>query len=244
MAEYDHGQIISRNERSPVGAKLKQLQDRLVALGTELMRETDADATVLVSKALDAVQNQRLSVSRDRTGQCGQDNAGQCPGAATGVAARFTGALDGGDHAVAFWAPWFSRTQRPFPVLRRHRNGSAWPGTAASYANSPERFLPGFNSEQLQQQVHAMRHRAEARLGPAFRDLLGSTHSFATLEPDVVAQYVSDGFASASLADAMLPNYADITRTADLFFELAPFAYPLTLIDTPGTNDPFLCAKK
>ena len=34
--------------------------------------------------------------------------------------------------------------------------------------------------------------------------------------------------------------YSDITRSADLYFNESPFAYPITLIDTPGTNDPFL----
>ena len=35
-------------------------------------------------------------------------------------------------------------------------------------------------------------------------------------------------------------NYSDITRSADLYFNESPFAFPITLIDTPGTNDPFL----
>src|SRR5262249_1650863 len=34
--------------------------------------------------------------------------------------------------------------------------------------------------------------------------------------------------------------YSDITRSADLYFNDSPFAYPITLIDTPGINDPFL----
>src|SRR5262249_16660962 len=34
--------------------------------------------------------------------------------------------------------------------------------------------------------------------------------------------------------------YSDITRAADLYLSDGPFAFPITLIDTPGTNDPFL----
>ena len=85
-----------------------------------------------------------------------------------------------------------------------------------------------------------MRHRAAARLGADFKQLLGSTHSFTSLQPTVISQYVSVGSPDdPDKADAE-PNFADITRTADLFFPLTPFGYPLTLIDTPGTNDPFL----
>lgn len=203
------------------------------------MRETDADATALVSKALDAVQNQRLSVS-----VIGQVNAGKTT--LVNALARQPGLLP------VSQAPWTAVITRlhfglhGFPEHSSHFrffDEIEWQRLAeqgGKLRELAERFLPGFNAEQLQQQVHAMRHRAQARLGPAFRDLLGSTHSFDTLRPAVVAQYVSDGTSSGLFSGELQSNYADITRTADLFFQLEPFAYPLTLIDTPGTNDPFL----
>ncbi|MGI9477088.1 MAG: GTP-binding protein [Hyphomicrobiaceae bacterium] len=239
MAEDFHCQASKRSERRPVGAKLKELQDRLVDLATRLMRETDADATALVSKALDAVQNQRLSVS-----VVGQVNAGKTT--LVNALARQRGLLP------VSQAPWTAVITRlhfglhGFPEQSAHFrffDAGEWQRLSeqgGKLRELAERFLPGFNSEQLHQQVQAMRHRAEARLGPAFTELLGSTHSFASLEPEVVAQYVSAGPTTEQNGDDQVPNYADITRTADLFFALRPFAYPLTLIDTPGTNDPFL----
>lgn len=239
MAEESHCQASKRSERLPVGAKLKELQDRLVELGTKLMRETDADATVLVSKALDAVQNQRLSVS-----VIGQVNAGKTT--LVNALARRPNLLP------VSQSPWTAVITRlhfglhGFPEQSAHFrffDAGEWQQLSeqgGKLRELAERFLPGFNSEQLHQQLQAMRHRAEARLGPAFTELLGSTHSFATLQPEVVAQYVSAGSSTDNHSDEPSPNYADITRTADLFFALQPFAYPLTLIDTPGTNDPFL----
>lgn len=239
MAEKFHGQVPSRGERQPVGARLKQLQDQLVALGTELMRETDPEATALVAKALDAIQKQRLSVC-----VIGQVSAGKTT--LVNALARQAGLLP------VSQAPWTAVITRlhfglhGFPERSAHFrffDDDEWRRLAeqgGKLRELAERFLPGFNSEQLQQQVRAMRHRAESRLGPAFTELLGSTHSFPTLEPEVVAQYVSDAEGGQEVAGAAPTNYSDITRTADLFFHLEPFAYPLTLIDTPGTNDPFL----
>lgn len=237
MSEDFHCQASKRSERRPVGSKLKELQDRLVELGGRLMRETDADATRLVSSALDAVQNQRLSVSI-----IGQVNAGKTT--LVNALARHPGLLP------ASQAPWTAVITRlhfglhGFPEQSAHFrffDADEWQRLSeqgGKLRELAERFLPGFNSEQLHQQVQAMRHRAEARLGPAFTELLGSTHSFATLQPDVVARYVSAG--PSGDEHSQTQNFADITRTADLFFTLQPFAYPLTLIDTPGTNDPFL----
>src|SRR5260221_10593344 len=35
-------------------------------------------------------------------------------------------------------------------------------------------------------------------------------------------------------------QYSDITKTAVLYFKSNEFGFPTILIDTPGTNDPFL----
>ena len=45
---------------------------------------------------------------------------------------------------------------------------------------------------------------------------------------------------ATSPANRTLGQYADITKQADLYFDQGPFAFPVTLTDTPGTNDPFL----
>jgi hypothetical protein len=102
-----------------------------------------------------------------------------------------------------------------------------------------ERLIPGFQPELLRAQLEVMRTRAEQRLGSTFGASLGQTHSFKELTPELIADYVSAGDEyQGSTAPRRL--YSDITRSADLYFSDGPFAFPVTLIDTPGTNDPFL----
>jgi signal recognition particle receptor subunit beta len=112
-----------------------------------------------------------------------------------------------------------------------------------------ERLVPGFQSDLLRAQLEVMRKRAERRLGAKFAELLGKCHRFKTVTPEILADYVSAGDDSVKTNGG--PNggpngsgarrlYSDITRSADLYFNDSPFAYPMTLIDTPGTNDPFM----
>ena len=100
-----------------------------------------------------------------------------------------------------------------------------------------QRLDPGFEPELLHRHVEAMKQRAVMRLGADFAELLGSAHSFETFNTELLARYVCSGdFAGNS----QLGQFADITKQADLYFNEGPFAFPVTLTDTPGTNDPFL----
>jgi signal recognition particle receptor subunit beta len=104
-----------------------------------------------------------------------------------------------------------------------------------------ERLVPGFQSDLLRAQLEVMRKRAERRLGPRFAELLGRCHRFAAVTPELLTDYVSAGDeAGRPGANGKRRHYSDITRSADLYFNESPFAFPITLIDTPGTNDPFL----
>jgi signal recognition particle receptor subunit beta len=104
-----------------------------------------------------------------------------------------------------------------------------------------ERLVPGFQSDLLRAQLEVMRKRAERRLGPKFAEILGTCHRFKTVTPELLADYVSAGDEkNTPCADGKRRHYSDITRSADLYFNDSPFAFPITLIDTPGTNDPFL----
>lgn len=101
-----------------------------------------------------------------------------------------------------------------------------------------ERLVPGFSPDLLRSQLASMRLRAEQRLGPAFQALIGQRHTFATIQPEVLARYVSaGGDGSGQAGDGWL---SDITKTADLFFGSDRSGFPVTLVDTPGTNDPLL----
>jgi dynamin family protein len=101
-----------------------------------------------------------------------------------------------------------------------------------------ERLVPGFQSDLLRAQLEVMRKRAERRLGPKFAELLGKCHRYQKVTPQILTDYVSAG--DEDSWPGKRRHYSDITRSADLYFNDSPFAFPITLIDTPGTNDPFL----
>jgi signal recognition particle receptor subunit beta len=95
----------------------------------------------------------------------------------------------------------------------------------------------------LANQVRQMRERAEHRLGPQFQVLLGQQHRFGLASADVLERYVCVGDLDSDAAGGPAPDagrFADITKSADLYFDLDPFACAVTIVDTPGTNDPFL----
>ena len=100
-----------------------------------------------------------------------------------------------------------------------------------------EQLVPGFAPEHLQQQAALLRQRAAERLGPEFELLLGQAHFFKALAPGMMEDYVCAGDFSGA---QRLGKYSDITKSADIYLEHGPFAFPSTLVDTPGTNDPFL----
>jgi signal recognition particle receptor subunit beta len=101
-----------------------------------------------------------------------------------------------------------------------------------------ERLVPGFTPAALSRHLETMKQRAEKRLGTEFGELLGATHAFPVLDRDVLEQYVCAG--SSRTPDQSPGKYSDITKTADLYFKSNDFGFPTILIDTPGTNDPFL----
>lgn len=99
-----------------------------------------------------------------------------------------------------------------------------------------ERLVPGFNPSLLRLQLDALRQRAERRLGREFQSLLGQQHKYSSITRELVERYVSAGNEEAGSAG----QYSDITKVADLHFGGERSGYPVTVIDTPGTNDPFM----
>ncbi len=103
-----------------------------------------------------------------------------------------------------------------------------------------EELLPGFSSGLLREQVEEMRETAKKRLGGLYHHLLGKTHSFNTITPELLERYVSAGYADGENADSSAGKFSGITKFAEVFFPMEPFAIPATVSDTPGINDPFL----
>lgn len=106
-----------------------------------------------------------------------------------------------------------------------------------------ERLVPGFEPELLRQQINSLRHRASSRLGPQLQELMGQCHTYDELNASILLRYVCSGELSAnsSVSQSEIGRFSDITRAADVHCcPTGPFAFPSTIIDTPGTNDPFL----
>jgi hypothetical protein len=99
-------------------------------------------------------------------------------------------------------------------------------------------LVPGFKVELLQKHVEEMRRRTTLRLGSALDELLGRKHVYSLLSAEDLERYIC-----ASLPDNASEQkgvYSDVIKTADLYFGKSEFSFPTTIIDTPGTNDPYL----
>ena len=103
-----------------------------------------------------------------------------------------------------------------------------------------ERLVPGFQSDLLRAQLEMMRQRVERRLGPKLDQLLGQTFKYEAITPELLDAFVSAGTYMEGASADQTQNFSDVTRAADLYIAGGPFAFPVTLVDTPGINDPFL----
>ncbi|MEL6520299.1 MAG: dynamin family protein [Pseudomonadota bacterium] len=108
-------------------------------------------------------------------------------------------------------------------------------GRIASMANEAEMDT---EVEELRAQITDMQRKTEKRLGKNFELLLGNQHAFSGFTPDLIRRYVCLGEDGAE--NDPEGRFADMTRSADLYLESELFNYPVTFIDTPGVNDPFL----
>ena len=95
--------------------------------------------------------------------------------------------------------------------------------------------------ERLRAQIASMHEKTKQRLGRKFELLLGQTHSYQAIAPDLIQRYVclGDDFETASAQDRQ-GQFADITRSAELYLDAPHLPHALTLRDTPGMNDTFL----
>lgn len=106
-----------------------------------------------------------------------------------------------------------------------------------------ENLLPGFDSTILIEQVEEMQENARKRLGSLYKHLLGKSHKFNSITPEILERYVSAGHqdqAGEMDESANAGRFSGITKSAEVFLERGPFSIPITVSDTPGINDPFL----
>ena len=92
-------------------------------------------------------------------------------------------------------------------------------------------------ARELERQVADMRARTEARLGRRFEKLVGSRHNFDRVDAALLRRYVCVGDEEE---DERSGRFAELTREASASVDAPAWPAALTLIDTPGVNDPFL----
>ncbi len=95
--------------------------------------------------------------------------------------------------------------------------------------------------KKVRAQIAHMYEKTRERLGRKFELLLGQRHNYAELDDDLVQRYVcmGDDFDDISQAEQQ-GRFADITKSADLYFDASFLPMPLCIRDTPGVNDTFM----
>jgi len=94
---------------------------------------------------------------------------------------------------------------------------------------------------KVREQIAEMREKTKARLGKKFELLLGQTHNYRHLDEELMQRYVcmGDDFGDPEMLDAQ-GQFADITKSADLYLDAPSIPIPLCIRDTPGVNDTFM----
>ena len=93
---------------------------------------------------------------------------------------------------------------------------------------------------KIKAQVEQMREKSKMRLGDRFELLLGQQHDYGYFDHELVEKYVCLGDDFDDSASEQQGRFADITRSADLFFHQPALPIRLCIRDTPGVNDTFM----
>ncbi len=95
--------------------------------------------------------------------------------------------------------------------------------------------------QKVRQQIAEMRDKTKARLGKKFELLLGQSHQYRYLDDELMQRYVcmGDDFADPEMQDPQ-GQFADITKSADLYLDAPALPLQLCIRDTPGVNDTFM----
>ena len=109
-------------------------------------------------------------------------------------------------------------------------------GEIASRAGAEEEL------EKVRRQLDEMREKSKARLGRRFQMLLGQTHDYDSFDEELIQRYVclGDDFWEEAGGSRDQGRFADITKSADLWFSGPDLPLGLCIRDTPGVNDTFM----
>jgi signal recognition particle receptor subunit beta len=221
-----------------VGAPLERVRRELWMLGEDMARQMDPADGATVGQALRTLQNQSCRIA-----VIGQVKAGK--------STFISGLIGRPDLLPSDVNPWTTvvtslhyspSEQSSESAIFTFFGADEWTKIATgggALRELTERLVPGFNAELLRLQLETMRRRAEQRLGEQFQTLLGQHHRYDAITRQLLEQYVTAG-TEPSTANADAGRYADLTKAADLHFSGPRDGFPLSLVDTPGTNDPLL----
>ncbi|MEW9922063.1 dynamin family protein [Marimonas sp. MJW-29] len=98
--------------------------------------------------------------------------------------------------------------------------------------------------KRIQSQIEHMREKSRRRLGRQFELLMGQTHEYEHFDKNLLERYIclGDDFeVDAEHHDETVQGqFADITRSADLYLNSPTLPFRMCLRDTPGVNDTFM----
>ncbi len=101
-----------------------------------------------------------------------------------------------------------------------------------------QQLVPDLDADSFRRQFALLAERARRRLGEGFASHLDRVHHYEAVTPELVARYVAEHDDAAGLEGDRI--YSDLTRSAEIFLPPHAIGVPLTIVDSPGTNDPFL----
>lgn len=221
-----------------IGASLERIRRELWLLGDEMSGLLDSAERPTVAQALRTLQGQVCRIAI-----IGQVKAGK---------STFISALIGRPYLLPSDVnPWTTVvTNLHYTPAEQTSEGAEFTFFAADEWHKiatgggilrelTERLVPGFNSELLRLQLENMKRRAEMRLGSQFHTLLGHRHQYDVVTRELLERYVTAGPEDPQ-AGIDTGRYSDLTKSADLYFMGPRSGFPISLVDTPGTNDPLL----
>jgi signal recognition particle receptor subunit beta len=229
----------SKWQTEPVGLPLEEIRKELLGLGRDLAANIPESGAAFVRDASRVLENLvcRIAViGHVRSGKSSFINAlVQRPGLLPVDVSPWSTAVT----RLHFgWAGAPAGTAAEFQLFEQDEWDKLARGTTR-VRELTQQLVPGFEAELLARHVTAMRQRAEQRLGGRLASLLGARHTHEAFSPQILARYISPASAFEP-GEGGAGELSELTRAADLYFAAAPFCFPLTFIEAPGLDDPFL----
>lgn len=231
----------SGTRQGAIGERLERWRGELIELGSKLDQVVEPSGKFLVSEAVRLLERQVCKIA-----VIGQIKSGKSSFVNAFIRSPEMLPTDVNPWTTAVTNLHFKQHSSGDPAAIFHFfTETEWNAIANGgglLRELTQRLVPGFEPELLREQINSLRHRAASRLGPQLHELMGQTHSFDDLQGNILSRYVCAGENNALRGndDNQIGKYSDITRAADVFCPEGPFAFPASIIDTPGTNDPFL----